>query len=91
MEKLPNGDRVLIKYVRKYDVKTGNYIPIGCVVAINKNKFGWSLCGKKDLFVKKMAKKIAINRAYHGSNVYIPDIIWEELHDMRNRAERYFK
>jgi len=37
--------------------------PRGCVVAIGREKIGWSLCNPRDNFSYKKAKKIAFGRA----------------------------
>lgn len=48
----------LIEYVKDYKGK-----PIGCVVAVDRGKIGWSVCHTKDNFNKEMGRKIALDRA----------------------------
>lgn len=50
---------MIVQYVRDQERK-----PFGCLVAIDKNKIGWSLCNTKlDTFSKDFGKQIAIRRA----------------------------
>lgn len=49
---------MLVQYMRKT-----NNEPYGCLVALDKNKIGWSLCNPRDIFSKELGKKIAIERA----------------------------
>ena len=46
-----------------------NQIPIGCIISIDENHIGWSLCNPKDTFNKNRAKQIAYNRALKGNDV----------------------
>jgi len=87
-----NGKKVLVKYVRFCDK------PIGVVVALDKDKIGWSQCCPRDKFDKKRGLEIAIGRAKKGSNVHPAirsswdyDIIGETIKEMKERAKRYFK
>jgi hypothetical protein len=48
----------LIEYVRDEEG-----IPFGCVVAIDKDRIGWSICHTKDKFDKTRGKEIAFERA----------------------------
>lgn len=79
-----------------YFVKKGGE-PTGIIVALAKNKVGWSLCSKKDVFRRAMGKTIAIGRAeYYGTNKTqllseIPDSIRQEVLDMYERSEKYYK
>lgn len=61
------GGGMTIRYLRDKSSK-----PIGCVVAIEDNRMGWSLCCKKDVFTKKMARKIAFGRAVNGTSQQVP-------------------
>jgi hypothetical protein len=49
---------MIIRYYRKKGV------PKGCIVALEDGKIGWSFCCKKDVFTKKMAREIALGRAF---------------------------
>lgn len=53
-----NNENVLIEYKRK-----GHRVPVGVVIAIGPNILGWSLCNKRDVFTKRMAVEMALNRA----------------------------
>ena len=70
---------------------------IGVVVSIDRNKVGWSLCNKKDRFNKERGLKIALNRAeYYGTNRNFlleeaPNSIKNEIIEMYDRSEKYFK
>jgi len=55
--------RQIVKYVRDEDFNL-----IGCVVAISKDKIGYSMCDPHDQFNKKIARTIAVNRAKSGKN-----------------------
>ena len=82
----------LIEYVRD---ETGK--KIGCVVALDKWRIGWSLCSKKDVFNKKMARTIAMGRARQmrwrkyelcdRARRYVAPAIVKIL----DRADRYYK
>lgn len=78
-------------------LKTVGEDPIGIIVAIDRNRIGWSLCNKKDQFNKYIGKRIAINRAdYYGTNKdllleEVPDSIREEIIKMYDRSKKYFK
>lgn len=48
--------------------------PRGCLVAIGKDKIGWSLCHRNDGFTKELARKIAKGRAVKGTKQVLP---WE--------------
>lgn len=71
--------------------------PIGVIVAIDRDRIGWSLCNKKDTFDKQIGLRIALNRAeFYGTNKsflleQIPDSIREEIIEMYTRSEKYFK
>ena len=58
---------MLINYIRKQyaNKEKGifNSSPIGIVVALDKNKIGWSLLNPKDKWNKKIGLSIAIGRA----------------------------
>lgn len=55
IESIFNTEGMAVKHI---------YKPLGCVVAIDKDHIGWSLCGNGDHFSYKMAKTIAFGRAY---------------------------
>ena len=78
---------MLIKYVRDRKNK-----PIGCVVAIDKDKLGWSLCNRRDKWNRKVAVELAKKRAIenHGIKI-IPITVVSEYKIMSNRARKYFK
>jgi len=61
---------MLIKYIREKADK-GKGKPIGVIVALDKNKIGWSLCSKKDSWSKDLGIKIAKGRAEKGKEVYL--------------------
>jgi len=49
---------MLVQYIRKE-----NRQPYGCLVALEKDRIGWSLCHPKDTFSKDLGRRIAIERA----------------------------
>lgn len=57
---------MIIRYVKVKDK------PIGCVVGLSADRIGWSLCCKKDVFNKKMARMIAMGRANNDRHKEIP-------------------
>lgn len=75
----------LVKYVRD---EKGN--PIGCVAAIDKNKLGYSICHTKDKFLKKLGRKIAIERAKknklikEGYSYCVPFEVYEKHYPDKN-------
>ena len=77
---------MLVQYLRKE-----NRVPVGVVVALDKEHFGWSLCNKHDIFDRKLGLKIATNRAMIGSHVQIPFTLEEVYFNVYQRAQKYFK
>lgn len=61
---------MLITYIRKNKTEKSKGVPIGCVVALDKNHIGWSLCNPKDKWNKKLGLEIAKGRASNNKNVY---------------------
>lgn len=57
---------MLVQYIRQ------NNSLIGAVVALDKDKFGWSVCRKGDRFDKRLALEIAVGRAEVGSSSVPP-------------------
>ncbi len=49
---------MIVKYIRNEKNE-----PYGCMVAVGKNRIGWSLCNNKDTFSKELGKMIATERA----------------------------
>lgn len=84
----------LIQYIRDVNKK-----PIGVVVAVDRNKIGWSLCHKDDKWDREKALKIAIGRAWSidcsDTLVKIPyrhfDNVSHIITKMLNRASIYYK
>uniref|UniRef100_A0A6M3LD00 Uncharacterized protein n=1 Tax=viral metagenome TaxID=1070528 RepID=A0A6M3LD00_9ZZZZ len=87
---------MLIKYV-----KDNRGQRIGVVVAIDKDRIGWSKCNfsKGDKFDKKRGRYIAEKRAgkyiydddfYFFTNHKIPNILHGDILEMVDRAENYF-
>lgn len=82
----------LVKYIREE-----NGQPRGVVVALGRDKVGWSVCNPRDQFDKQLGRKIAVGRALEGSGTPIPrvgrkrDYVRETLNEMHERAQRYFK
>lgn len=58
---------MIIRYAKDKNGK-----PIGCVYAQNAAMIGWSLCCKRDIFSKKMARTIASGRAMNGTKKEVP-------------------
>lgn len=83
---------MLIEYIRD-DYRN----KIGVVVALDKNKVGWSVCkvanGQQlDRFNKEFGLKVAIGRAEKQSTATIPSqYAYEAVQKMYERAERYYK
>ena len=79
------------KYIRDEE---GN--PYGTVVAIDRNKIGFSLCHPNDSFSKSLGTSIARGRA--EDNHSLPettnshfDSVLETVEEIEDRAQRYFK
>lgn len=62
-------------------------IPIGCIVAVGRDKIGWSRCDARDQFNKKTAKNIAIERAYCSKADIIPNKLRKDYVWMQERAK----
>lgn len=74
---------MIIRYVRDKDGK-----PIGCVVGLDtEHHIGWSLCGKNDIFTKKMARTIAWGRVTHGTKKDVPRKMLTVFNEVRWRVE----
>jgi hypothetical protein len=93
---IANYDNMLVQYKR---TKKGN--PQGVVVAIAPGIIGWSLCNKKDRFLKEKAIDIAAKRALkalyldpvsRSEDYYtkIPFTLSELSLIMLERSEKYF-
>ena len=63
--------------------------PRGCLIAVGKNKIGWSLCHKNDVFNKEMARKIARGRAMKGTKSRLPWELVELLIVVNITSENY--
>lgn len=78
---------MLVSYVRDK-----NRNRIGVVVAIDRDKIGWSLCHiGLDRFNKDFGLKIATGRARRGKMVNIPQTVKSTFDKMENRARAYYK
>ena len=71
---------MIIRYLRDKDGR-----PHGCVIRTDDGRIGWSLCMKKDTFVKKLGRKIAQGRAENGTKKQMP---WE-LCELANEIVDY--
>jgi len=83
---------MLIQYAR-YQKGKRKRQPYACFVAESSSKVGWSLCHRKDMFVKKIGKEIAKNRAQQGTNFNlenIPPRLKKEFERFVMRAKRYY-
>ncbi len=72
---------MIIRYVKEKGK------PIGCVIGLAANQVGWSLCCKKDIFNKQMARTIAKGRAENGFARNVPQKIiktYDEVYDILN-------
>lgn len=54
---------MLIHYIRKDKTEKSKGKPIGIVIALDEDTFGWSLCNPKDKWNKKLGLEIAKSRA----------------------------
>ena len=97
----PKKKRAVIDY--KMDNRCGARIietggdPIGVIVAIDKNKVGWSLCSPRDKCNKERGKMIAQMRAEaYGTDLdktfeSAPYSIRLDIQKMYERSQKYFK
>lgn len=97
----PKKKRAVIDY--KMDNHYGTRIietggdPIGVIVAIDKNKVGWSLCSPRDKFNKERGKMVAQRRAEaYGTDSQkvfenAPYSIILDIQKMYERSQKYFK
>lgn len=76
---------ILIKYKRNEHGRR-----IGVVVALDRERIGFSLCNKKDKWDREKALEIALDRAENGFDK-IPHSIYLDYYEMYNRSGRYFK
>ena len=79
-------------------VKNGKHQRVGAVVAIGRDKLGWSKYNRKAevklnrRFDSQLAIKIAIGRAEAGKPfTVIPGKISKAMKKMKIRSEKYFK
>ncbi len=69
---------MLIRYIREFphvDIN-GTFHrgkPVGCVVALDAERIGISVCNPKDNYNKKLGRAIAASRADYGINHPIPN------------------
>lgn len=77
---------MLIQYARNEKNE-----PVGAVVALDRNRIGWSLCHRKDHWDRKKALMIAENRAENGYHTKVPHILRPVMAKMEKRAKAYFK
>lgn len=77
---------MLIQYIRN---KKGHRI--GIVVAIDKDKIGWSLCKKNDVFDLTFGIDMAVVRAKESTRNNVAHTVKVMYERMAARAERYFK
>jgi hypothetical protein len=86
-------NKILFSY---YRIKSK---PIGCIAATGFNKVGWSLCSKKDVFNKRLARTIAIGRSKDAAKAIRailstrnpPKGFINLIDEMYERSQRYFK
>ena len=77
-------------------IETGGE-PIGVIVAIDRNRVGWSLCSPHDKFDKEYGKMVAQRRAEaYGTDSQkvfdnAPYSIIEDIQKMYERSQKYFK
>ena len=66
---------MLVKYIRKPSAGVeGRGTPIGCIVALDKTRIGYSFCSPKEKkFDRKMARELAAGRAALGTTTTIPN------------------
>lgn len=77
---------MLIEYVRNK-----NRHPIGVVVAVGKNKIGWSKCNKQDKWDRNLGIQIAKNRAEKGYRTSVPHEVKPKIDHMKKRAHKYYR
>lgn len=89
-------DHKMDNYCGARIIETGRD-PIGVIVAIAKNKVGWSLCSSRDKFDKERGKMIAQRRAEaYGTDLdktfeSAPYSIRLDIQKMCERSQKYFK
>ena len=84
---------MLIRYVRefpKFDesgkiVSRGN--PIGCVVALDADHIGYTICNPCDPFKKEYARNLAAGRALTNTRPKVPKRVVDHFIDWDNRQE----
>ena len=94
MRRVADENNVLIEYVREDNT------PIGVVVAIDRDRIGFSKKNPKDQWNKNLGKKIAIGRA-RSKELSVKDILelpekdiplfQEKIQKIYDRAQRYYK
>jgi hypothetical protein len=100
------SEKILVRYIRQFPSMHSKGEPIGCVVAIDKDRIGYAVCNPCDKFDKVFGKEIAAGRAAlghepyvanrvvgvldDGSKEYLDELLSQELDAMKDRAKRYF-
>ena len=89
-------NKVLVQYERN-----SKRVPKGVIVAIGPGIVGWSLCNKKDTFVRAKGLNIALRRAAsiqfateESKDIFYekcPETLEESVRKMINRSLIYFK
>ena len=77
----------LIKYIRN-----ANNHPYGVVIALDRERIGWSRCSRKDRWQRKLGLMIAEGRATANKPCTCTfKEVNDAIIDMRLRAMKYFK
>jgi len=85
-----------MKYLARY-ARNADGTPTGLLVALRNDEsavqFGWSSCDEQDVFSKKVAKHIAIERALKGRHKPVASSVSSVITDTDfiQRCEFYFK
>lgn len=77
------------KFITKI-VRNENGHPMGIIVALSKDKIGWSGRNQKDKWDADKGYKIALARATNGYRSNPPKHIQSEIERMETRAAHYF-
>ena len=89
----PRKTSTLRQYIWSRGNKKSGRNKVGVVIAIDKNKVGWSLCNKTDKFDMNVAEILATARAKTGvsRSFDVPNSVRKTYNAMVNRSNRYYK
>jgi hypothetical protein len=82
------GDPIFMNDHQQEWVRVDKGKLIGVVVAIGKDKLGWSKCDDRDHFNKRVGKDIAVYRAIGGNMGILPKRLKKDFEWVQDKASK---